>query len=71
MPRPVTVGAPEQAAAPNSVELGLRGMAPIRPGSAVPSTPTPATTGQNTGTVIPAPCLTDNDHHQLQGEHDE
>jgi hypothetical protein len=49
MPRPVTVGAPEQAAAPNSVELGLRGMAPIRPGSAVPSTPTPAKTHQHTG----------------------
>jgi hypothetical protein len=49
MPRPVTVGAPEQAAVPNSVELGLRGMAPIRPGSAVPSTPTPAKTHQHTG----------------------
>jgi hypothetical protein len=49
MPRPVTVGAPEQAAAPNSVELGLRGMAPIRPGLAVPSTPTPAKTHQHTG----------------------
>ncbi|MEW1808340.1 hypothetical protein [Pseudarthrobacter sp. NPDC080039] len=49
MPRPVTVGAPEQAPAPNSVELGLRGMAPIRPGSAVPSTPTPAKTDQHTG----------------------
>ena len=47
MPRPVTVGAPEQAT--NSVELGLRGMAPIRPGSAVPSTPTPAKTRQHTG----------------------
>jgi hypothetical protein len=49
MPRPVTVGAPEQEAAPNSVELGLRGMAPIRPGSAVPNTPTPAKTRQHTG----------------------
>jgi hypothetical protein len=49
MPRPVAVGAPEQAAAPNSVELGLRGMAPIRPGSAVPSTPTPAKARQHTG----------------------
>jgi hypothetical protein len=49
MPRPDTVGAPEQATAPNSVELGLRGMAPIRPGSAVPSTPTPARTHQHTG----------------------
>ena len=49
MPRPVTVGAPEQAAAANSVELGLRGMAPIRPGSAVPNTPTSVKTRQHTG----------------------
>jgi hypothetical protein len=54
MPKPVTVGAPEQAApeqtpVPKSVELGLRGMAPIRPGSAVPTTPTPAKTHQRTG----------------------
>jgi hypothetical protein len=49
MPRPVTVGAPEKAAAPNSVELGLRGMTPIRPGSAVPSTSKPAKARQHTG----------------------
>ena len=54
MPRPVTAGAPEQAApgqrpVPKSVELGLRGMAPTRPGSAVPTTPTPARTRQHTG----------------------
>jgi hypothetical protein len=54
MPKPVTVGAPEQAApeqtpVPKSVELGLRGMAPIRPGSAVPTNPTPARTHQHTG----------------------
>lgn len=49
MPRPVPVGAAEQAAAPNSVELGLRGMAPIRPGSPVPGTPMPAKTHQHTG----------------------
>lgn len=54
MPKPVTVGAPEQGApektpVPKSVELGLRGMAPIRPGSAVPNTPTPAKTHQQTG----------------------
>jgi hypothetical protein len=54
MPKPVTVGAPEQGAPektpmPKSVELGLRGMAPIRPGSAVPTTPTPAKSHQPTG----------------------
>ncbi|EMY32457.1 relaxase/mobilization nuclease family protein, partial [Arthrobacter crystallopoietes BAB-32] len=54
MPRTATVGSPEQAAAeqsvvPKSVEIGLRGMAPIRPGSAVPTTPTPAKTHQHTG----------------------
>lgn len=54
MPKPVTVGAPEQATpgqmqAPKSVELGLRGMAPIRPGSAVPTTPTPTKNHQHTG----------------------
>lgn len=60
MPRPVTVGAME-AVSPrgggrNPVELGLRGMAPIRPGSAVPSTLTPAKkttrTGPDSGPVI-------------------
>ena len=54
MPKPVLVGAPEpaapgQAVVPKSVELGLRGMAPIRPGSAVPATPIPAKTHQHTG----------------------
>lgn len=54
MPRPATVGAPEQSApaqttVPKSVEIGLRGMAPTRPGSAVPTTPTPAKIHQNTG----------------------
>ncbi|MDQ0676598.1 hypothetical protein QFZ36_004224 [Pseudarthrobacter siccitolerans] len=54
MPKPVTVGAPEQATseqttAPKSVELGLRGMAPIRPGSVVPTTAMPAKTRQQTG----------------------
>ena len=48
MPQPALVGAGEQAATPlvpvpKSVELGLRGVAPVRPGSAVPTTPTPAT----------------------------
>jgi hypothetical protein len=54
MPRPVSVGAPDQAPtvrepARNPVELGLRGMAPIRPGSAVPTTLTPAKTHTRTG----------------------
>lgn len=54
MPKPVTVGAsgptgPEQTSVPKSVELGLRGMAPIRPGSAVPAIPTRAKTHQHTG----------------------
>lgn len=50
----VTVGAPEQAASektpvPKFVELGLRGMAPIRPGSAAPTIPMPAKTYQQAG----------------------
>ncbi|MFJ4210674.1 relaxase/mobilization nuclease domain-containing protein [Paenarthrobacter sp. NPDC089675] len=53
MPRPVGVGAEgqpvEREAAPNPVELGLRGMAPIRPGSVVPGTGTPAKTPTRTG----------------------
>lgn len=53
MPRPFTVGAPEPATGRgqerNPVELGLRGMAPIRPGSAVPTTATPAKTPTRTG----------------------
>ena len=48
MPQPALVRAGEQASAPmvpapKSVELGLRGMAPVRPGSVVPTTPTPVT----------------------------
>ncbi|SEJ78526.1 Relaxase/Mobilisation nuclease domain-containing protein [Arthrobacter sp. yr096] len=53
MPRPVSVGATEQVVerepARNPVELGLRGMAPIRPGSVVPGTATPAKTPTRTG----------------------
>ncbi|MGP0224032.1 relaxase/mobilization nuclease domain-containing protein [Paenarthrobacter sp. NCHU4564] len=53
MPRPVGVGAAgqpvEREAARNPVELGLRGMAPIRPGSVVPGTATPAKTPTRTG----------------------
>ncbi|AOY73986.1 relaxase/mobilization nuclease domain-containing protein (plasmid) [Arthrobacter sp. TES] len=49
MPRPVTVGAPEPAPESNPVELGMRGMAPIRPGSAVPATAAPAKTTTRTG----------------------
>jgi hypothetical protein len=54
MPRAVAAGGAEQAAssqtaALTAVEIGLRGMAPIRPGSAVPSVPTPAKTHQHTG----------------------
>ncbi|MFF2842510.1 relaxase/mobilization nuclease domain-containing protein [Paenarthrobacter sp. NPDC057981] len=60
MPRPVGVGAGEQSvereAARNPVELGLRGMAPIRPGSVVPGTATPAKiptrTGRESGPVL-------------------
>lgn len=48
MPKPVQVGTEVQRSAPlvpvpRTVELGLRGMAPVRPGSAVPTTPTPVT----------------------------
>ncbi|UNK47767.1 relaxase/mobilization nuclease domain-containing protein [Arthrobacter sulfonylureivorans] len=54
MPRPVPAGSPEQAApgqrpVPKWVELGLRGLAPTRPGLAVPTTPTAARTRQHTG----------------------
>jgi hypothetical protein len=54
MPKAVAAGgaeqaAPSQTAALTAVEIGLRGMAPIRPGSAVPSVPTPAKTHQHTG----------------------
>lgn len=48
MPKPVQIGTEDQRSAPlvpvpRAVELGLRGMAPVRPGSAVPTTPTPVT----------------------------
>jgi hypothetical protein len=48
MPKPVLVGArqqpaPEAAVAPRAIDIARRGMVPIRPGSAVPATPTPAT----------------------------
>lgn len=53
MPRPVSIGATEQpverATPRNPVELGLRGMALIRPGSVVPGTTTPAKTPTRTG----------------------
>ncbi|MFJ4264619.1 relaxase/mobilization nuclease domain-containing protein [Paenarthrobacter nicotinovorans] len=53
MPRPVAVAAAgqpvEREAVRNPVELGLRGMAPIRPGSVVPGTATPAKTPTRTG----------------------
>ena len=48
MPKAAAAGGVEQAA-PTAVEIGLRGMAPIRPGSAVPSVPTPTKTHQHTG----------------------
>lgn len=48
MPKPVLVGAERQAvtgaaARARAVDIARRGVAPIRPGSAVPQTPTPAT----------------------------
>jgi hypothetical protein len=48
MPKAVPVGAGQQqreaaAVPPRSVDIARRGMAPIRPGSVVPTTPTPAT----------------------------
>lgn len=51
MPEAVTVGAeqpPGEKAAlrPRAVDIARRGMAPIRPGSVVPTTPTPAKTYQ-------------------------
>ena len=49
MPKVVLVGAEQQpaaeaAVAPSAIDIARRGMAPIRPGSAVPTTPTPAKT---------------------------
>ncbi|TLM83649.1 relaxase [Pseudarthrobacter sp. NamE2] len=48
MPKAVTVGAEqhpakEAAVRPRAVDIARRGMAPLRPGSVVPTTPTPAT----------------------------
>ncbi|MFF2347680.1 hypothetical protein [Pseudarthrobacter sp. NPDC058119] len=48
MPKPRPVGAERQpamaaAAPPRAVDIARRGMAPIRPGSVVPTTPTPLT----------------------------
>jgi hypothetical protein len=48
MPKAVPVGAeqqpaPDAAMPPRAIDIARRGMAPIRPGSAVPTTPTPAT----------------------------
>ena len=51
MPKAVLVGAEQQspteaAVQPRAIDIARRGMVPIRPGSAVPSTPTPAKTYQ-------------------------
>jgi hypothetical protein len=51
MPKGVPVGAGQQPAAesavpPRAIDIARRGMVPIRPGSAVPTTPTPAKTYQ-------------------------
>lgn len=48
MPKAVSVGAEQQpaadaAVAPRAIDIARRGMVPIRPGSVVPTTPTPAT----------------------------
>jgi hypothetical protein len=48
MPKGVAAGAaqqpvPEAAMPPGSIDIARRGMVPVRPGSAVPTTPTPAT----------------------------
>jgi hypothetical protein len=48
MPKAVPVGAPQQpsteaAVPPRAIDIARRGMVPIRPGSVVPTTPTPAT----------------------------
>ncbi|MGO4188520.1 relaxase/mobilization nuclease domain-containing protein [Pseudarthrobacter sp. TAF60_1] len=49
MPKAVSVGAAQQPSAeaampPRAIDIARRGMAPIRPGSVVPTTPTPAKT---------------------------
>jgi hypothetical protein len=49
MPKAVLVGAgqqpaPQAAVPPRAIDIARRGMVPIRPGSAVPTTPTPAKT---------------------------
>ena len=51
MPKAVPVGAVQQPAAeagvpPRAIDIARRGMVPIRPGSAVPTTPTPTKTSQ-------------------------
>lgn len=51
MPKAVLVGAEQQsvteaAVPPRAIDVARRGMVPIRPGSAVPATPTPARTYQ-------------------------
>ncbi|MDP9988716.1 hypothetical protein J2S98_003905 [Arthrobacter oryzae] len=46
MPKPVLVGGgqkPELPVQPRAVDIARRGLAPIRPGSVIPTTPTPAT----------------------------
>lgn len=53
MPKPVLVGAAAPTAqagsvAPTAADIGRRGMAPVRPGSAVPSKTEPAKTYQPT-----------------------
>jgi hypothetical protein len=52
MPKAVPVGAghqqaTESAVPPTAVDIARRGMAPIRPGSVVPTTPTPSTPAKN------------------------
>lgn len=59
MPKAVFVGAEQQqtemaAARPRAVDIARRGMAPIRPGSAVPTTPTPATPATPAKTYQPS-----------------
>jgi len=51
MPKAVLVGAeqqpaPEAGIPPRAIDIARRGLVPIRPGSAVPTTPTPAKTHQ-------------------------
>lgn len=51
MPKAVPVGAGQQPATdaalpPRAIDIARRGMVPIRPGSAIPTTPTPSKTSQ-------------------------